>query len=51
MISPLLANIYLHDVLDERLGLKEQQIQRYEAKNYETASLKRVIEIARALAA
>jgi ribosome-binding protein aMBF1 (putative translation factor) len=37
--------------LAERLGLKEQQIQRYEATNYETASLKRVIEVARALAA
>jgi ribosome-binding protein aMBF1 (putative translation factor) len=35
--------------LAERLGLKEQQIQRYEATNYETASLRRVIEIARAL--
>lgn len=37
--------------LAEKLGLKEQQIQRYEATNYETASLKRVIEVARALAA
>jgi ribosome-binding protein aMBF1 (putative translation factor) len=36
--------------LAERLELKEQQIQRYEATNYETASLKRVIEVARALA-
>lgn len=35
--------------LAERLGLKEQQIQRYEATNYETASLKRVLEVARAL--
>lgn len=35
--------------LAERLGLKEQQIQRYEATSYETASLKRVLEVARAL--
>jgi ribosome-binding protein aMBF1 (putative translation factor) len=35
--------------LAERLGLKEQQIQRYEATRYESASLKRVIEVARAL--
>jgi ribosome-binding protein aMBF1 (putative translation factor) len=37
--------------LAEKLGLKEQQIQRYEATNYESASLKRVIEVARALTA
>jgi transcriptional regulator with XRE-family HTH domain len=35
--------------LAARLGLKEQQIQRYEATNYETASLRRVLEIAAAL--
>lgn len=35
--------------LAERLGLKEQQIQRYEATRYESASLKRVAEIARVL--
>lgn len=35
--------------LAEKLGLKEQQIQRYEATHYESASLKRVIEVARAL--
>jgi len=32
-----------------RLGLKEQQIQRYEATKYASASLKRVIEVAQAL--
>lgn len=37
--------------LADRLGLKEQQIQRYEATNYESASLKRVLEVARALTA
>lgn len=33
-----------------RLGLKEQQIQRYEATEYASASLSRVIEVAQALA-
>ncbi len=37
--------------LAARLGLKEQQIQRYEATNYETASLRRVLEVAAALTA
>jgi ribosome-binding protein aMBF1 (putative translation factor) len=35
--------------LAERLGLKEQQIQRYEATDYASASLKRVNEVIRAL--
>ena len=35
--------------LAERLGLKEQQIQRYEATDYATASLTRIKEIANAL--
>jgi transcriptional regulator with XRE-family HTH domain len=35
--------------LAQRLGLKEQQIQRYEAADYESASLSRLIEVARAL--
>ena len=35
--------------LAERLGLKEQQIQRYEATNYASASMTRVQEVARAL--
>ena len=35
--------------LAERLGLKEQQIQRYEATNYTTASLARVCEVAKSL--
>ena len=33
-----------------RLGLKEQQIQRYEATKYASASLSRVIEVAQAIA-
>lgn len=32
-----------------RLGVKEQQVQRYEATNYSAASLARVLEIARIL--
>ena len=35
--------------LARRTGLKEQQIQRYEATNYEAATLNRLSEIARAL--
>ena len=35
--------------LADRLGLKEQQIQRYEATEYSSASLARVREVARAL--
>ena len=35
--------------LAERLGLKEQQIQRYEATDYGSASLTRLKEIAQAL--
>ena len=35
--------------LAERLGLKEQQIQRYEATDYATASLTRIKEVANAV--
>jgi ribosome-binding protein aMBF1 (putative translation factor) len=35
--------------LAERLGLKEQQIQRYEATDYASANLSRVIEVSQAL--
>jgi HTH-type transcriptional regulator/antitoxin HigA len=35
--------------LGERLGLKEQQIQRYEAEEYSTANLRRLAEVAEAL--
>jgi ribosome-binding protein aMBF1 (putative translation factor) len=35
--------------LAKRLGLKEQQIQRYEATEYASASLARVMEVVRAL--
>ena len=35
--------------LAERIGVKEQQIQRYEAEEYGSASLRRLIEISNAL--
>jgi ribosome-binding protein aMBF1 (putative translation factor) len=35
--------------LAERLGMPEQQIQRYEATEYESVSLARIMEIAKAL--
>lgn len=35
--------------LAQRLGLKEQQVQRYESTDYSTASLSRILEIAQAL--
>ena len=35
--------------LAERLGLKEQQVQRYEATNYASASLSRIAEVVAAL--
>jgi transcriptional regulator with XRE-family HTH domain len=35
--------------LAERLGLKEQQVQRYEAEGYASASLSRLQEVMRAL--
>jgi transcriptional regulator with XRE-family HTH domain len=35
--------------LAERLGMPEQQIQRYEAKEYESVSLGRIAEVAKVL--
>ena len=35
--------------MGELIGVKEQQIQRYEATDYETASFERIIEISIAL--
>lgn len=35
--------------LGERLGLKEQQIQRYEATDYSSANLRRLVDVANAL--
>ena len=38
-----------HRELADRLGMKEQQVQRYEATNYQSASLSRLCEIAQIL--
>ena len=35
--------------LAEKMGLKEQQVQRYEAENYASASLRRLVEVSDAL--
>ncbi|NJM48483.1 MAG: helix-turn-helix transcriptional regulator [Alkalinema sp. RU_4_3] len=35
--------------LAEKIGLKEQQIQRYEATRYQSASLQRLCEVAKGL--
>jgi HTH-type transcriptional regulator/antitoxin HigA len=35
--------------LADKLGLKEQQIQRYESSRYQSASLRRLQEVAKAL--
>jgi HTH-type transcriptional regulator / antitoxin HipB len=49
LIAARLAQNMSHKELGELVGLKEQQIQRYEATDYETASLPRIIEISMAL--
>jgi ribosome-binding protein aMBF1 (putative translation factor) len=49
LIQARIASGLSQKELAERLGLKEQQIQRYEATDYVSASLARLIKIARAL--
>jgi ribosome-binding protein aMBF1 (putative translation factor) len=49
LIQARIASGFSQRDLAELLGLKEQQIQRYEATDYASASLSRVREIARAL--
>ncbi len=49
LIAARLAQKMTHKHLGELVGLKEQQIQRYEATDYETASWPRIVEIAMAL--
>ena len=49
LIAARLAQKMTHRDLGELVGLKEQQIQRYEATDYETASWPRIVEIAMAL--
>lgn len=49
LIQARIAAGLTHKELADRLGMKEQQIQRYEATDYASASLARVCEVARAL--
>ncbi len=49
LIRARIASGMTQESLAVRVGLKPQQIQRYEATNYRSASLKRIREIAKAL--
>lgn len=49
LIQARIAAGLSQEQLAERLGMKEQQVQRYEATEYRGASLARVLEVARAL--
>lgn len=50
LIRARIAAGLTHRELAEKLGVKEQQVQRYEATEYSTASLRRVREVASVLA-
>ena len=45
LIKARIATKLSQKALAERLGLKEQQIQRYEATEYASANLSRIIEV------
>lgn len=49
LIKARIAAGLTHAALAERLGMKPQQMQRYEATKYAHASLERVLEVARAI--
>jgi HTH-type transcriptional regulator/antitoxin HigA len=49
LIKARIAGRLSQKQLAARLGLQEQQIQRYEAEDYASASLRRLIEVAKAL--
>ncbi|HEX9513314.1 MAG TPA: helix-turn-helix transcriptional regulator [Puia sp.] len=49
LIKGRIAKGWSHAELAEKLNIKEQQIQRYEATDYETASLARIVAVAEAL--
>jgi transcriptional regulator with XRE-family HTH domain len=49
LIKGRIAKGWSHADLAEKLNINEQQIQRYEATDYETASLARIIAVAEAL--
>ena len=49
LIKARIARSMSQKQLAQTLGLKEQQIQRYESSNYASASLSRIIEVVQAL--
>jgi transcriptional regulator with XRE-family HTH domain len=49
LIKARVARGYNHQKLAEKLNVRPQQIQKYEASAYQSASLKRILEIAKAL--
>lgn len=49
LIKTRIARGYTQEQLAERLGLAPQQIQRYEATQYRSASFKRLLEVMKAL--
>ncbi|MBN1312200.1 MAG: helix-turn-helix transcriptional regulator [Anaerolineae bacterium] len=49
LIQARIATGMTQKALAERLGLKEQQVQRYEATEYRSASLSRLTEVVKAL--
>lgn len=49
LIKARIANKLSQKALAEQLGLKEQQIQRYESTDYASASLSRLVEISEVL--
>jgi transcriptional regulator with XRE-family HTH domain len=49
LIKARIARGYTQEQLAERLGLAPQQVQRYEATQYRSASLKRLLEVMKAL--
>jgi transcriptional regulator with XRE-family HTH domain len=49
LVRARIASGMSHKELAEKLGLKEQQVQKYEATDYQAASLARLLEVARAL--
>jgi transcriptional regulator with XRE-family HTH domain len=49
LIQARIASGLSQKELGDRLGMKEQQIQRYEATDYESASLSRIAEVVKAL--
>ena len=49
LVKARIARGYTQQQLAERLGLQPQQVQRYEATGYRSASLRRLLEVMKAL--